>query len=519
MAKKRTAMDRIREIIRLHLNQKLSYREISEQQKVGKSTIGEIISEFRKSGISYSDFEKMSDHVYLEILEKEKKKKCEKYDNLTELFEYVDEELKRPGVTLTILHKEYKELEPEGYEYSRFCYHYKTWLKKEVSSMHIEHKAGDKMFVDYAGKKLKIYSREDESSQDVETFVSILPASQLTYVETSLSQKKAYFIGSNENALHYFGGVPRAIVPDCLKSAVTKADKYEPVINETFEDFSRHYGTAILPARARKPKDKALVEGAVKLVYQRIYAPLRERKFYSIEELNEAIWELLEAHNSSFFQGRTVSRRSQFEDIEKAELGELPVNRYEIKEIENRTVQINYHVFLKGDDCYYSVPYTYKGEKVKVIYDSRTVEIYHGNQRITIHVKDGVKRRYVTKNEHMPSNHRFIADQSEEKLLNWAKNIGPATVLLSRNMMMAKQHPEQAFKAITGVLSMSKTYGTAAVEKACKKAILLNITSYQFIKNYLQNNQHNAEDNRENEQQELPFNPETRGESYYGGIK
>jgi len=328
MPGKRIKMDRRREIIRLHVNQGLSYRDISKQQKVGKSTIGEIIADFKKSGVTYDDFEKMSDHMYLELLERARRKGCEKYDNLTELFEYIEEELKRPGVTLRLLHKEYIEMEPEGYRYSRFCHHYRMWRKKENLSMHLEHKFGEKMFVDYAGKKLKVYDKNDGTFREVETFVAILPASQMTYVEVSASQKKVSFIQSNENALHYFGGVPRAIVPDCLKSAVTKADRYEPVINETYEDFSKHYGTAILPARAGKPKDKALVENAVHIVYQRVYGVLRNQKFYSIEALNESIWELLDVHNNTFFQGRNTSRSEQFETFERSELRPLPANRY-----------------------------------------------------------------------------------------------------------------------------------------------------------------------------------------------
>ena len=509
-------MDRVREVIRLHEKIGLSYRDISRQLGVGKSTIGEILADFKRTGLSGADFEKMGDITYLDLLQNEKKRDSKLYDNLTELFEYIEEELKRPGVNLKTLFSEYKGMEPDGYSYSRYCHYYRMWCKKQNLSMHIDHKAGDKMFIDYAGKKLLIYSREDGKAKEVEVFVAILPASQLTYAEAAVDQKKHSFIRSNENAFHYFGGVSSAIVPDCLKSGVTKADKYEPVINETFEDFSRHYGTAVIPARSRKPQDKALVENAVNLVYQRIYAPLRNQIFYSLDELNKEILRLLEIHNRTNFQGRTVSRLDQFEEFEKSELRPLPETRYEIKERETRKVQMNYHVYVKGEDRYYSVPYKYKGESVKIMYDTRTVEIYYDNLRIAFHVKNSHDKRYVTIKEHMPSQHRFMVDQSEQKLLKWAQNIGAETTLFSSSMLTSKPHPEQAFKAIIGVLNFERKYGREALEKACKKGISIHAISYGFIKNYLQNNQHNIPEKYE--QGTLPLNPITRGKNYYGGI-
>jgi len=516
MPQKRIAMERVREVIRLKTSIGMSYREISNQIGVGKTTIGDILADFKRSGVSVEDFEKMSNSSYLEILHKEHKKQSEKYDNLSELFEYIDEELKRPGVKLKILHKEYLDMETHGYQYSRFCHHYRMWRKKAGLSMHLEHKPGDKMFVDYAGKKLCIYSKKDERTE-VEVFVAILPSSQLTYAEASLNQQKISFITSNENALHYFGGVVRAIVPDCLKSAVTKADNYEPIINETFEDFARHYGTAVVPARSRKPKDKALVENAVNIIYQRVYAPLRNQKFYSLDDLNRAIRELVELHNNTSFQGRKVTRMSQFNEFEKARLQPLAPARYEMKEIESRRVHMNYHVFIKGEDRYYSVPWKYKGEQVKIIYNSRTVEVYFDNSRIALHVKTGTEGRYVTQKEHMPSEHRFIVDQSEEKLLKWSQNIGAATNIFTRNMLTSKSHPEQAFKSIIGVLNLEKKYSKNALEQACKKAIRLNAITYGFIKNYLKNKQYNSPENTD--QGELPFNSTTRGKAYYGGQK
>jgi transposase len=241
--------------------------------------------------------------------------------------------------------------------------------------MHIDHKAGDKMFVDYAGNKLSIVNPKTGKIRPVEVFVAILGASQLTYVEASFSQKSEDWIRSNENAFLYFGGVTQAIVPDNLKSGVVNNNKYEPDINFMFEDFADHYQKTVLPARVRRPQDKALVENAVKLVYQRIYAPLRNRAFFTLEELNEAIWDLLEQHNNKQFQRLKISRRGLFEKIEKETLKSLPKERYAIKQCRELTVQFNYHVELREDCHYYSVPRQLKGKRVRVIYDDRNVGI------------------------------------------------------------------------------------------------------------------------------------------------
>ena len=247
--------------------------------------------------------------------------------------------------------------------------------------MHIKHKAGDKMFVDYAGDKLTYVDRKSGKERSVETFVAILGASGLTYAEASVSQEKEEWIRSNERAFWYFGGASDAIVPDNLKSAVNSADRYEPEINPDFAEFAEYYGTVILPARVREARDKALVENAVKLVYQRIYAPLRNRTFYSLEELNEALWGLLEEHNNKAFQRLKISRRELFERTERGALKSLPAVRYPMKTTKWVTVQFNYHVELREDLHYYSVPYyLYQKEpktKMKMVYDDRIVALYY----------------------------------------------------------------------------------------------------------------------------------------------
>jgi transposase len=314
--------------------------------------------------------------------------------------------------------------------------------------MHIEHKAGDKMFVDYAGDKLAIVDRKTGKERSVEVFVAILGASQLTYAEASFSQKSEDWIRSNERAFIYCGGVTQAIVPDNLKSGVTQSNRYEPGINLMFDDFAGHYQTVILPARVRRPQDKALVENAVNLVYQRIYAPLRNRIFYSLKELNEAIWDILEQHNNTPFQRLKTSRRELFDNIEKQVLKPLPKERYAIKQCKELTVQFNYHVELREDRHYYSVPWQLKGKRVRVVYDDRNVAIYCDNVRIIQYKRDRSPNGYTTLHIHMPPHHRFYAQWSPERFIRWAQSIGDDVAEMIQVVLKSREHPEQAFKLL-----------------------------------------------------------------------
>ncbi|MEE8423299.1 MAG: IS21 family transposase [Thermodesulfobacteriota bacterium] len=394
-------------------------------------------------------------------------------------------ELKKTGVTLMILWNEYQKENPDGYSYSQFCYHFQVWRNASKVTMHIEHKVGDKMFVDYAGDKRAIVDRKTGKEQPVEVFVAILGASQLTYAEASFSQKSEDWIRSNERAFIYCGGVTQAIVPDNLKSGVTQSNRYEPGINIMFDDFAGHYQTVILPARVRRPQDKALVENAVNLVYQRIYAPLRNRIFYSLEELNEAIWDLLEQHNNIPFQRLKTSRRELFDNIEKPVLKPLPKERYAIKQSKELTVQFNYHVELREDRHYYSVPWQLKGKRVRVVYDDRNVAIYCDNVRIIQYKRDRSPNGYTTLHTHMPPHHRFYAQWSPERFIRWAQSIGDDVAEIIQMVLTSRKHPEQAFKTCMGILNLVKKHGPDRLNKACARALGFGFYSYKRIKNIL----------------------------------
>ncbi len=357
MARKRIGMKKIREVIRLKSTTAMSDRQIARALNVSRPVVTKYWDAFQDAGLLLEQIEEMADSALINLIEKPRIEKSNKYKQLVQYFPYFVIELQRKGVTLLLLWQEYKRKRPEGFQYSQFCHHFLQWWRSSEVRMHIKHKAGDKMFVDYAGDKLSYFDREKGKVIPVETFVAILGGSGLAYVEGSVSQEKEEWIRSNERAFWYFGGSSDAIVPDNLKSAVNRADRYEPEINPDFAEFAEYYGTVIIPARVREARDKALVENAVRLIYQRIYAPLRNRTFYSLEELNEAIWGLLEEHNNRAFQRLKISRRELFEKVKKSALKPLPRERFPMKTSKWLTVQFNYHVELREDLHYYSVPH------------------------------------------------------------------------------------------------------------------------------------------------------------------
>ena len=317
-------MIKIRQILRMH-TQGYSKLQIAVQTSISRNTLKKYIKEFTSSKLTFDEISSLSDKDLEDLFVKpEDKPVNEKLQTLFNLFPAIDKELKKKGVTRLILWEEYKRNHPDGFGKSQFKHYYAQWKAQVNPTMRMEHKVGDKMYVDFAGDKLCIIDQQSGEIQPVEVFVAILGASQLTYVEAVMTQQKEDFIAACENAMYYCNGVPAAIVPDNLRSAVTKSSKYEPTINETFADFAEHYGTTILPARAYRPRDKALVENAVRIVYSRIYAKIRGTDYHSLEALNIAIRIALEEHNGAFLRGRSYSRRQQFDEIEKAALMPLP---------------------------------------------------------------------------------------------------------------------------------------------------------------------------------------------------
>lgn len=513
MARRRVSMGKIREILRLYEECGLTNRQIARSLNISRPVVGQYLADFKASGLTYREVSRMRDDEVMEIFEAKKKEESEKYRILSQRFPYFTRELKKRGVTLYLLWQEYKKEQSEGYGYSRFCYHLQVWRALSPLSMHIEHKAGEKMFVDYTGEKMKLYDKLTGKENEVEIFVAILAASQLTYAEATWSQRKEDWIKANDNALWYFGGVPKIIVPDCLKSGVTKANRYEPEINPGYHDFARHYATAIVPARPHSPKDKAMVENAIKIVYRRVFAPLRNSLFFSLEELNEAIRDRLEEHNNMPFQRIRVSRKELFNEIEKDALKKLPPLRYEIKEFRSLKVPSNYHIELREDNHYYSCPWQLRGKRVMVVYTQSMVEIYHQNRRVALHKRER-NRGYTTLKEHMPSKHRFYAELTPEDVANRAEQIGKEVKAFVEEVFEYKANKYQALRTSLGIVDLSRRFGPERVNKACKRAFEFRSFSYRVVRDILEKGL-----DRLKEEQPLsssyPVHSNIRGKAYF----
>lgn len=507
-------MNKIRHILRLH-SQGRSKLLIAHQTGVARNTLKKYLKEFISSGLSYAEISGLADKDLEDLFIKQKEKPAnQKLVLLFSLFPSMDKELKRRGMTRALLWKAYKVKHPDGVGSSQFNRYFALWKGQTNPTMRMEHKAGDKLYVDFAGERLSIVDKQTGEIQQVEVFVAILGASQLTYVEAVMSQQKEDFIGACESALHYYGGVPAAIVPDNLKSAVTKSSKYEPVLNESFADFAEHYSTTILPARAYRPRDKALVENAVRIMYTRIYAKLRDIVFFTLEELNTDILLALEEHNNLLLTGRNYSRRQQFEEVERPALEPLPLLRYELKKQIFVTVMKNGHVSLNADKHYYSVPYRFIGKKIKLMYSSHTVDIFYHYERIAQHKRIKSPYNYTTDKEHLASAHRFVSEWTPERFLKWAFDIHEDVHLYILKILDRKQHPEQAYKSCIGILGFAKKVGNERLIKACQRALGYEMYNYKIIQRILEKGL-DKETEEENEHLEMPSHDNIRGEEYY----
>jgi transposase len=435
--------------------------------------------------------------------------------DLIAFFPEVDKALKKKGNTLHKLWKDYLKTNPDGFKHTRFNEHYRQWSKRSNATMHIDHKAGDKMYVDFAGDKLQFVDPDTGEVCKVEVFVAILGASQLTYVEATMTQRKEDFIGACENALYYFGGAPQAIVPDNLKSAVIKGNKYEPTLNESFRDFVEHYKMTALPAGPYKPRHKALVEGAVKIIYQVIYTIIREKEFTSIEALNNAIWVLLDIHNNNPLRGRPYSRRQMFEEIERSILQPLAMYRYELKNKRIATVSKNNYVCLGEDKHYYSVPYHYIGKKVSILYSQSKVDIYYRYEHIATHKRNRRPFMFTTVEDHLASKHKFQSGWTPEKFLERAKAIGEQTEKYITEILTRRQHPEQAYKTCQGILNYAAKVGNERLNAACLRANFYEDYSYKTILAILEKHLDSVPIDPDTDHAPMPNHGNIRGNTYY----
>ena len=514
MANKEIVMSKLRRLLQLY-SQGKSKLFISKYLELSRNTVDKYVLRYKLLDLPLEEIDKLPDTdldklFFVQALDDP----LPRHKALYSFFPYMEKELKKTGVTRQLMWKEYILKHPDGVGRSQFSEHYNRWCRKVNPVMHINHKAGDKLYVDYAGKTLQLVDQESGEVSEVQFFVAILGSSQYTYAEATVSQGKEDFISSVENALHFLGGVPAAIVPDNLKSAVIKSNKYEPTLNETFYDFAEHYGTTILPARSYKPRDKSLVEGMVKILYTRVYSALRDKIFFSLKEINTAIREAIEVHNSTRFSGRPYSRKDLFNEVEKQTLSPLPQRRYELKQQSFATVMLNGHVLLSQDKHYYSVPYQFIRKKVKLLYSGSQVEVFYKYNRIALHQRVRKPFDYTTITEHLASTHKFITEWTPGRFISWAESIDENVKKYIIRILEKKQHPEQAYKSCMGVLSFVKKVGAQRLTNACKRAIEYNMYSYKTVQTILEKGLDQADDGDLFEQA-LPEHGNIRGKEYY----
>ena len=426
----------------------------------------------------------------------------------------VHQELKRKGVTLQRLWSEHVErVGDRAHRYTQFSQRYRAWRQAQKRSMRQHHRAGEKAFIDHCGPTVPIVERATGEVRHAQIFVAVLGASSYTFAEATWTQGLEDWIGSNRRMLEFFGGVPQLLVPDNLRSATTKADRYEPLVNATYAEFAAHYGTAVLPARPSKPKDKAKAEAGVLLVERWILAALRHVEFFTLAELNAAIAELLPALNGRAFQGRTESRRDLFEALDVPALRELPERPYQYAVWRRAKVGIDYHV--QYDGAYFSVPHRLVGQHVDLRVGAGVVEVMAGGKRIAAHARvDG--RRFHTTAEHMPAAHRAHADWSPKRFLSWGADIGVATAQIVRHQLEDRPHPEHGYRSCLGLLTLAKQYGKGRLERACQRALAVGTMSASSVRSILRQGLDRLEEDGTGEvQQALPLHENVRGAEYY----
>jgi transposase len=514
VAKRRLSVRKIKEVLRLHYEKGFSTRQIAKSLSIGRSTVQDYLDRTQRAGLNWSlaadlDETTLEHQLYPPVPSVAQEK------HPMPSMEYLYQELKRKGVTLQLLWHEYKQANLDGYQYSRFCYHYQQWVQKLDLCLRQEYRAGEKLFVDYAGQTMEITDPETGEIQEIQIFVATLGASNYTFAEATLSQELSSWVQSHVHAFEFFGGAPEILVPDNLKSAVTRPCRYEPDLNATYRELSEHYGTVIIPARVAKPQDKAKVESGVLQVERWVLAPLRNRTFFSLGELQEAIAEKVEALNNRSFQKLQSTRRTLFETLEKPILKPLPVHSYIYAEWKYARVNIDYHIEV--DHHYYSVPYPLVHEKLDVRFTDTSVEVFFKGRRITSHRRSYRKGAHTTLPEHMPKSHQKYVEWTPSRLVRWAGQIGPHTQNLVSCIIENRPHPEQGYRSCLGLLRLGKTYSPERLEAACARALQMKAYSYKNVESILKKGLDRQPFMTASSQTPLPLleHANLRGKEYY----
>ena len=517
MANRRLTMNRTREILRLRWDQKQGVRATGRAVGVSRSAVSDTCARATSAGLDWASVcELADDELERRLYEVLNSTSAEQQQSRPEPDPvWIHREYRRAGVTLELLHCEYLQAHPNGFSYTTFCDRYRAWLSRRGLSMRQTHHAGEKSFLDYSGKKPHYWDRTTGKKVETELFVAVLGASNLTFAEATATQQMTEWIRSNVHALNYFGGVPQAMIPDQLKSGVKEADVFDPEIQKTYSDFAEHYGTVVFPARPRKPRDKAKVEVAVQVAQRWILARLRNETFFSLEELNVRIAELLEELNARPMKKLGgVSRRELFERIERAELKSLPPVAFQPSTWKKAIANVDYHV--EFDKHWYSVPYQLRHEEIWIRATATTLELLHSNRRVASHARSYEPYRHTTDPAHRPPNHEAWANADPGKLLEWANHTGPATTLLMEKILSRSPFREQGWRSGRGLKRVGTKY-PERIENACMRALRFGAHSYKPVDRMLRLglDLHPLPDEVDDAETKTPAHGNIRGPGYY----
>ncbi len=512
MPTERLSMRHIREVLRLHHGVGMSQRAVARSLGLAQGTVSKYLNRTRRAGLTWPLPPELDDDVRLEDRLYPPPSDLPSDDRPQPDWAVVHRELRRPSVTLMLLWEEYCDTTSDGFSYSWFCERYKEWAGRLKLTLRQVHLAGEKLFVDYSGHTMEVVDGLSGEVLSTQIFVAVLGASNYTYAEATLTQSLPDWISSHVRAFAFFGGVARQTVSDNLKAGITRACFHEPMVNRTYADLARHYGTAILPARPHHPKDKAKVEVGVQIVGRWILARLRNRRFFSLAALNEAINGLLADLNDRTLRGWGRSRRQLFDDLDRPALIGLPDEPYEYAEWKRCRVNLDYHVEIAKH--YYSVPHGLARQEVEARITGRTVEIFLRGKRVASHLRSTLAHRPTTVAEHMPSSHRRYRDWTHERIRRDAAKVGPDADTLIEVILRSRPHPEQGFRSAIGILGLVKRYGPERVDAACARALLLNARSYKSVAAILKNG---TDKTAAATQEPAPilFHSNIRGRGYY----
>ena len=483
MPRPRTAMRNIREVLRLSAREHLSTRSISASTRLPRRTVRRYLERASELGLSWPLPADLDDHDLEELLFGRAAPPSLIVSRPVPDWAEVNREMRRHGVTLTLLWMEYRERYPDGFGYTWFTETYAAYRAHLDVVLRGDHRAGEKLFLDFAGDRIKIIDPVSGVISEAELFVAVLGASNYTYAEAVPSQSLPHWTAAHVRALEFFGGVPALLVPDNLRSAVTRADRYEADLNRTYEELAAHYGTAIMPARPRKPRDKAKVEAGVLIVERWILAALRNRTFFSLAEANAAIRERLEWLNNRPFRKLDGTRASVFEAVDRPALRPLPERPFQWGVWRRVKVNIDYHVEL--DHHYYSVPYQLAHEICDARLSATTIELFVRGRRVASHPRSAERYRATTTPEHMPASHRAHLEWTPSRLVNWGQQAGPSTGRLVDEILSSKPHPEQGYRSCLGVMRLGRRYGNERLEAACTRALAIASPSYRSVDSIL----------------------------------